>query len=234
MGKRLITQRRGNARGSRYRSPSHRHISQPKLPTNDSQIVRMVHAPGRRSPLALLDTKEYILCPQGIEVGHKIQVTKDGQAPAKESGNVFRLRDLHVGDKVHNVESKPMDGGKFVRAAGTSASILKEGEAKVVIQFPNGKTKAIDGNCRCAYGVVAGAGLTELYIGKAGKKKQMFRSMARTSFKVSGIAMNPVDHPHGGGNHPHVGRPSTLSRNASPGSKVGNLSPQSKKKKNKF
>ncbi|MEE9164092.1 MAG: 50S ribosomal protein L2, partial [Thermoplasmata archaeon] len=66
---------------------------------------------------------------------------------------------------------------------------------------------------------------------KAGKKVQAMRSKSRRAFKVRGIAMNAVSHPHGGGSHQHVGRPSTVSRNAPPGRKVGRLSPQKRKKK---
>jgi large subunit ribosomal protein L2 len=80
-------------------------------------------------------------------------------------------------------------------------------------------------------GIVAGGGRGDKPFGKSGKKYHALKSKAKMHFKVSGVAMNPVDHPHGGGAHKHVGKPSTVSRNAPPGRKVGRLSPKKKSRK---
>ena len=101
---------------------------------------------------------------------------------------------------------------------------------KVVLLMPSGSFKSFDPRCRASIGTVAGGGHKEKPFGKAGNKFHAYRSRSKANFKVKGVAMNPVNHPHGGGSHPHVGKPSTVGRNAPPGSKVGRLAPQKKKK----
>ncbi len=145
-------------------------------------------------------------------------------------GNIMKLSEIPEGTAVHNIEKSPGDGGKFVKVAGVSAQVISRGNI-VVLQMPSGELKDFNPDCRAAIGVVAGGGRTDKPLAKAGKKYHALRSSSKDNFHVSGVAMNPVDHPHGGGSHPHVGGPSTVSRNAWPGQKVGRLSPQKKKKK---
>ena len=92
------------------------------------------------------------------------------------------------------------------------------------IQLPSGKFKTLDSRCRATIGIVAGGGHKEKPMAKAGKKYHTYRSKPKRFPLVKGVAMNAVNHPHGGGGHPHVGRPSTVSKNAPPGMKVGRLS----------
>lgn len=231
MGKRLRTQRR--ARGTpRYRSPSHRHVDDVRLPAfgeGTGTVTDLIHAPGRTSPLAVIDFEgsvDYQLAAEGMNVGQKIRVGPGAVA----AGNIMELSAIPEGTAVHNVEKSPGDGGKFVKVAGASAQVVSRG-AIVVLQMPSGEMKEFNPDCRAAIGVVAGGGRIDKPMAKAGKKFHALRSSAKDNFHVSGVAMNPVDHPHGGGSHPHVGGPSTVSRNAWPGQKVGRLSPQKKKKK---
>ncbi len=107
--------------------------------------------------------------------------------------------------------------------------MITKGE-KVSLLMPSGAFRSFDPLCRASIGIVAGGGAKEKPFATAGRKFHAWRSKSKAYFKVKGIAMNPVDHPHGGGGHPHVGKPSTVSRNAPPGRKVGRLSPQKKKK----
>ncbi len=230
MGKRLRTQRRG--RGTpRYRSPSHRHVDDVRLPAfaeGAGTITDLIHAPGRTSPLAVVDfggDVDYQLAAEGMSVGQTIDV-----GSGKVSiGNIMKLSEIPEGTAVHNIEKSPGDGGKFVKVAGVSAQVISRGNI-VVLQMPSGELKDFNPDCRAAIGVVAGGGRTDKPLAKAGKKYHALRSSSKDNFHVSGVAMNPVDHPHGGGSHPHVGGPSTVSRNAWPGQKVGRLSPQKKKK----
>jgi len=230
MGKRLRTQRRG--RGTpRYRSPSHRHVDDVRLPAfaeGAGTITDLIHAPGRTSPLAVVDfggDVDYQLAAEGMSVGQTIDV-----GSGKVSiGNIMKLSEIPEGTAVHNIEKSPGDGGKFVKVAGVSAQVISRGNI-VVLQMPSGELKDFNPDCRAAIGVVAGGGRTDKPLAKAGKKHHALRSSSKDNFHVSGVAMNPVDHPHGGGSHPHVGGPSTVSRNAWPGQKVGRLSPQKKKK----
>ena len=231
MGKRLITQRRGRG-GSQYRSPGHRHVDDVRLPSfneGEGVVVDLIHAPGRTSPLTevVFDGKrDYLLAAEGIKVGQKLTVGPGEIKP----GNIMMLSEIPEGTPVHNIEGIPGDGGKYAKTAGTSASVVSRGSI-VVIQMPSGILKEFNPRCRAVIGIVAGGGRNDKPFAKAGKKYHTLRSRSKAHFKVSGVAMNPVDHPHGGGSHPHVGKPSTVSRNAPPGRKVGRLSPQKKKKK---
>ncbi|MDD1768397.1 MAG: 50S ribosomal protein L2 [Methanomassiliicoccales archaeon] len=229
MGKNLRQQRRGRG-GSQYRSPSHRHLGDIRMPhtkAGTGRILDLVHAPGRTSPLAEVDLDGKvvnIIAAEGIQVGQQIEI---GNAGTIASGNVMSLGSIPEGTLVFNIEARPGDGGKFVRSSGTGAAIVSRGE-KVVVQMPSGAFKAFDPTCRASIGIVAGGGHTEKPFGKAGAKFHAYRSKSKAHFKVRGVAMNPVDHPHGGGSHQHVGKPSTVGRNAPPGRKVGRLSPKRK------
>ena len=145
-------------------------------------------------------------------------------------GNVLTLANIPEGTAVHNIEKLPGDGGKFVKTAGTSATVVSRGTV-VIVQMPSGELKEFNPNCRAAVGIIAGNGRQDKPFAKSGKKYHTLRSRSKAYFHVKGVAMNAVDHPHGGGSHPHVGGPSTISRNAWPGQKVGRLSPKKKDKK---
>ncbi|MCJ2555287.1 MAG: 50S ribosomal protein L2 [Candidatus Thermoplasmatota archaeon] len=231
MGKKIIAQRRG--RGSpTFRSPSHRHagaVSLPSLREGSGLVTKILHAPGRSAPLARVRFKEgefLLLAPEGLAEGQEVLVG----AGEIERGHIVEIGGLPEGTLVCNIELKPGDGGKLCRAAGTAAAVVSRG-TQTVIQLPSGEFKDLDPACRAQVGVVAGSGQREKPFAKAGKKVNAFRSTAKAAFKVRGVAMNAVAHPHGGGSHQHVGRPSTVSRNAPPGRKVGRLSPQKRKKK---
>jgi large subunit ribosomal protein L2 len=230
MGKRLITQRRGRG-GSQYLSPSHRHVDDVRHPSfneGTGVVTDLIHAPGRTSPLTEVvfnGKKDYLLAAEGVKVGQKLTVGPGEIRP----GNIMTLSNIPEGTPVHNIEGVPGDGGKYAKTAGTSASVVSRGE-KVIIMMPSGALKEFNPRCRAVIGVVAGGGRDDKPFAKAGKKQLTLRSRSKAYFKVSGVAMNPVDHPHGGGSHPHVGKPSTVGRNVPPGRKVGRLSPQKKKK----
>ncbi|MBM4237051.1 MAG: 50S ribosomal protein L2 [Euryarchaeota archaeon] len=232
MGKNLRQQRRGRG-GSQYRSPSHRHLGEIKLPkVNDGtgKIVDIMHAPGRTSPLAEVDFAGDVvkmIAAEGMHVGQEVHV---GGSGAIDSGNVMILARIPEGTLIYNIESRPGDGGKFVRSSGNAATVVSRG-TKVVVLMPSGTLRNFDPRCRASIGVVAGGGHREKPFGKTGSKFHAYRSRSKAYLKVRGVAMNPVDHPHGGGSHQHVGKPSTVGRNAPPGRKVGRLSPRRKKER---
>lgn len=230
MGKQLRQQRRGKGT-SVYCSPSHRHVADiryPRLDATSGTIEDLVHAPGRSAPLAKVDfagKKVFLIAAEGMMVGNDVSYGIPGRiAP----GNVVPLSSVPEGTFVYNIEGQPGDGGKFVRTAGTSATIVSRGD-KVVVLMPSGTFKSFDPRCTATVGIVAGGGMKDKPFGKAGNKIHAYRSRSKATFKVKGLAMNAVDHPHGGGGHPHVGKPSTVSRNAPPGRKVGRLSPKRRK-----
>ena len=231
MGKRLITQRRGSGT-MLYRSPSHRHVDDVRLPAfneGTAVIKDLIQAPGRTCPLAVLDVNgvtDYQLAVEGTKVGQTIQI---GGTEIK-AGNITQLSKIPEGTLINNVEARPGDGGKFAKVAGTSATVVSRGE-KVMVLMPSGEIKEFSPNCRAVIGVVAGGGRGDKPLAKAGKNVHTLRSRSTAPFKTKGVAMNPVDHPHGGGSHAHVGGPNCQKRTASPGQKVGFLPPKKKVKK---
>jgi len=229
MGKRLITQRRGRG-GPSYRSPSHRHVDDVRLPhfeEGEGTVKDLIQAPGRTSPLAVIDfggVTDYQLAVAGMKVGQTIFIGGTKVAP----GNITTLSKIPEGTAVHNIEGNPGDGGRYAKTAGSSATIVTRGE-KVVVLMPSGAMKEFNPACRAAIGVVAGGGRGDKPLAKAGKNYLTLRSRSTANKKVKGVAMNAVDHPHGGGSHPHVGGPNCQRRTASPGQKVGFL-PKKKRK----
>jgi hypothetical protein len=119
----------------------------------------------------------------------------------------------------------------LVRAAGSGALVVAHTSSEVTVQLPSGAFRTLLGTCRAEVGGLAGGGRSERPFIKAGKKVLAFRSLARPPFKVRGVAMNPVNHPHGGGAHQHVGRPSTVSSGTWPGAKVGRFSRSQRRKR---
>jgi large subunit ribosomal protein L2 len=204
-------------------------VKHPEGANITGKILDIVHAPGRLGPLAQVEfggKVQNVIAAEGMTVGQEIMV---GSSAPLLSGNVIPLAALPEGTLVHNIEARPGDGGKFVRTSGGAATLVSRGE-KVIVLMPSGEFKSFDPRCRASIGTVAGGGHTEKPFGKAGNKFHAYRSRSKAYFKVKGVAMNAVNHPHGGGGHPHVGKPSTVGRNAPPGRKVGRLSPQRKKK----
>ena len=231
MGKNLPTQRRGRGTSPTYRSPSHRHYDPADLPNGrgEGTVLEIRHAAGRSAPVArveLGDDEFVMIAPDGLQVGQRVAVG----VPRIDRGSVLPLRDIPEGTLVYNVELVPGDGGKLVRAAGTTAVIVTQGN-RTVLRLPSGQFKELDPRCRAIIGVVAAAGRNEKPFYKAGKHVHAYRSLAKSAIVVRGVAKNPVDHPHGGGAHQHVGRPSTVSAGAPPGRKVGRLSPKKKKRR---
>jgi large subunit ribosomal protein L8e len=138
-------------------------------------------------------------------------------------GNILPVNTLPEGTIVSNCEGKTGDRGSFARASGTSAIIIGHSEdgRKTRVRLPSGCRRTIPGYCRAMIGVVAGGGRTDKPVCKAGNSYHKYKAKRRSWPVVRGVAMNPVDHPHGGGNQQHIGHPSTLSRHAPHGQKAG-------------
>lgn len=234
MGKRIISRRRGSGTG-RYRSPSHRHhgaIYHPS-PTlvGEGTVTAILPAPGRSAPVAEILTPQgetvRVLASAGLATGDTIAF-QEGKV---DRGSILPLERIPDGTLVSNLEVKPFDGGRLVRTAGTSALVVAHTGRDVTVQLPSGAFKQLLATCRAQVGAVGGGGRRERPIIKAGKKFWATRSLARQPFKVRGVAMNPVNHPFGGGAHQHVGRPSTVASGTWPGAKVGRFSRSARKKR---
>lgn len=229
MGKHIVAQRRGKG-GLVYRSPSHRHLGNIRTPPKGSYTIRdIVHAPGRNNPVLKVSDNSgkshFQIAFSGAYVGQNIHVGTDGEA---KPGNTIPLGKVPDGSLVYNIESMPGDGGKFCRNAGSAALVVSHGN-KVVLKLTSGKTREFHADCMATLGASAGTGARNAPVLKAGKNVHFTSSRAKRPYTVRGVAMNAINHPHGGGNHQHVGKPSTVSTYASPGRKVGRLSPRRKR-----
>jgi len=228
MGKRLIQQRRGRVNG-RYNAPSHRYRGEIKyaydLKDNEGIVDNILHDPGRTAPLVSIRLKDnkiiYTIAPEGIKIGDKIRYTEEKGNIAV--GNVLSLGKTPEGTPIYNIELAPGDGGKLVRAGGTTATVVTQHKGRTVVRLPSGRFKTLDSNCRATVGIAAGGGRKDKPFVKAGKKYHAYRTRGKLYPTVRGVAMNAVSHPHGGGAHQHVGKPSSIKRGASPGRKVGSI-----------
>jgi large subunit ribosomal protein L8e len=133
------------------------------------------------------------------------------------------VKSMPEGTYICNLESKTGDRGSIARASGTSCIIIGHSEdgKKTRVKLPSGTRKAIPSVCRAMVGIVAGGGRTDKPLLKAGNVWHKMKPKRHNWPRVRGVAMNPVEHPHGGGNHQHIGHPSTLRRDAPHGQKVG-------------
>ncbi len=226
MGKRLIQQRRGRGKG-RFKTPSHRYKGDVRYSHDlkgEGLVEEIVHDTGHTAPLARIQmkngSKNLIISPEGLRTGQTISFA---EGKTVGIGNVLPVGKITEGTAVYNIELLPGDGGKMARSAGNYATIISHDKNKTVLQLPSGKFRIFNSNCKASIGVVAGSGRKEKPFLKAGTKHIAYRAKGKMYPVVRGVAMNPVAHPHGGGSHQHVGKPSTVKRGAPPGRKVGNI-----------
>jgi large subunit ribosomal protein L2 len=230
MGRRIRGQRRGRGTPT-FRAPSHRYkaeLSHRNVEDADviaGTVVDIEHDPARSAPVAAVefddDDQRLVLAPEGITVGDEIQV---GVSAPIEPGNTLPLAEIPEGVPVCNVEANPGDGGKFARSSGVYATLLTHDRNVAVVQLPSDEMKQLDPQCRATIGVVAGGGRTEKPMVKAGNKYHKAKARGMVWPRVRGVAMNAVDHPFGGGGRQHPGKPKSVSRDAPPGRKVGDIS----------
>ncbi len=188
------------------------------------EVVDVEHDPARSAPVARVEFEDgdqrLVLASEGVGVGDTLEI---GISANIEPGNTLPLAEIPEGVPVCNVESQPGDGGKFARASGVNADLVTHERDATVVQLPSGEMKRLSPDCRATVGVVAGGGRTEKPFVKAGNKHHKMKSRGTKWPRVRGVAMNAVDHPFGGGGRQHPGRPKSVSRDAAPGRKVGDI-----------
>ena len=224
MGKIIRAQRLGKGSPT-YRAKSWRRLGEVKLPppeeTGEAVVVDILNDPGRSAPVARVrygDGQErLVLAPEGIKVGDRIAA---GVSVPVKPGNTLSLAEIPEGTSIHNIESRPGDGGRFARSSGAYATLIAHDVGRATVQLPSGEIKDFNPRCRANIGVVAGSGRTDKPFIKAGKRHHLMLAKGKPYPHVRGVAMNTVDHPFGGRGK-HAGRPKTISRNAPPGQKVG-------------
>lgn len=160
-----------------------------------ARVAAIQYDPNRSARIALLHyvdgEKRYILAPDGLKVGHQV-VSGDGVPPSV--GNSMPLRDIPAGTSVHNIELQPGRGGVLCRSAGASATLVAREANWAQINLPSGEIRRVPSVCRATIGKIGNADHMNVQLGKAGRKRWLGRRP-----HVRGTAMNPVDHPHGGG-----------------------------------
>lgn len=211
-----------------FKLPASQKLGPLKYPsTNGTAIITdITHERGRGAPLVMLkmlDTQEKVLtvATEGNYIGQKLEINTD----TLEINNCVKLKCIPEGTVICNVERVPKDGGRIAVSSGSSCILTSYNKETDVatIKMPSGHKSVLKGSSRCFIGIVAGGGRTEKPLLKAGRAFYKYKSKGIYWPRVRGVAMNPVDHPHGGGNHQHIGHPSTISRNAPIGMKVGQI-----------
>jgi large subunit ribosomal protein L2 len=171
-------------------------------------VATIEYDPNRTANIALIfyadGEKRYIIAPKGLEVGMKIE---SGEKADILVGNALPIKLIPVGTVIHNIELSPGKGGQLVRAAGTSAQILGREERYVLVRLTSGEVRRILGVCKATIGEVGNEFYELVALGKAGRRRYM-----NVRPTVRGSVMNPVDHPHGGGEGKQpIGHPSPMS-----------------------
>ena len=158
-------------------------------------VATIEYDPNRSARIALLNyadgEKRYIIAPNGLKVGDKVVSGPDADI---KPGNALPLKNIPVGTTIHNIEMKIGKGGQLVRSAGTSAQLMAKEGSYALLRMPSGELRKVHINCRATIGVVGNLEHENITIGKAGRARWMG---VRPSNR--GVAMNPNDHPHGGG-----------------------------------
>ena len=158
-------------------------------------VERIEYDPNRTAYIALLDyddkEKAYIICPQGLKVGDKVESGKNVEI---KTGNSLELKDIPPGSSIHNVELIPGNGGKLARSAGSSITLSGFDGDYAILKLSSGETRKVNSTCVGTIGVVSNPDQKNIKIGKAGRNRWRGKRP-----QTRGVAMNPVDHPHGGG-----------------------------------
>ena len=200
---RITVRRRGGGHKRQYRIVDFRR-NKDGVP---AKVEGIEYDPNRSAHIALLHymdgEKRYILAPLGVKVG---QTVASGEDVEIRPGNAMPMRFMPTGTYVHNVEMKPEGGGKLARSAGTSAQVVAKEGKYVHVRLPSGEVRLVPKDCRATIGQLGNVEHINITIGKAGRSRWLGDRPT-----VRGSAMNPVDHPHGGGEgRAPIGRKSPL------------------------
>ncbi len=184
---------------SRFRGGGHKRryriIDFKRTNSEEAKVIAVEYDPNRTARIALIQygdgTKAYVVAPDGIKVGEVIQSSNEAEM---KTGNTMQVYSIPVGTFIHNIELKPGKGAQIARSAGTSGQIVAKDEKYCQVKLPSGEVRMIKNECKATIGVVSNIDHENISIGKAGRSRWMGRRP-----HVRGVAMNPIDHPMGGG-----------------------------------
>jgi large subunit ribosomal protein L2 len=226
MGKRIISQARGHGSFT-YRGKRRAFRIRAKYPRNlagEGTVIKILNSPAHTAPLAKIRHNEgifFVPAFKGMAEGQKINL---GVGKA-DNGSVLMLKDIPVQTPVYNIESRPGDGGIFIRSGGNSGIVIRSTETSVFVKMPSRVEKEFNSKCRATVGIIAGAGRLDKPLLKAGKKYFIKKSKGKLWPRTSAVKMNAVDHPFGSGRGKRI-KSKIPKRNAPPGKKVGLLRPR--------
>ena len=188
---RVTSRHRGGGAKRRYRQIDFKRLKD-GVP---AKVATIEYDPNRTCYIALLNyadgEKRYILAPAGVTVG---TVLESGEGADIRPGNALPLKNIPTGTVVHNVEMIPGQGGKLGRSAGSSIQLVAKEGPMVTVRLPSSEVRMVRSECRATIGVLSNAEHQNVKIGKAGRNRHKGKRP-----QTRGVAMNPVDHPHGGG-----------------------------------
>ena len=189
---RITTRHKGGGHKRAYRVIDFRRHDKDGV---DAKVAHIEYDPNRTANIALLHyldgEKRYIIAPKGLTQGDRVE---NGPGADIKPGNNLALRNIPVGTTVHAVELRPGGGAKMARSAGVSIQLLAKEAGKATLRMPSGEIRMVDARCRATVGEIGNAEQSNINWGKAGRMR--WKGKRPT---VRGVAMNPVDHPHGGG-----------------------------------
>ena len=226
MGKRIIVQARGHGSFSyRVRRNAFRFkLKYPRSLVGEGTVEELFNSPAHSAPLAKVRTSEgmfYIPACKGMIQGQKISF----ENKEIKDGDILMLKDLPVKTQIYDIESRPGDGGMFIKTAGSYAVVTKIIGENVVILMPSKKEKKFNPRCRAVVGVIAGAGRLDKPLVKAGKNFYIKKRRNKLWPRTSAVKMNVIDHPFGSGRGKRI-KSKIAKRNAPPGAKVGLVRPR--------
>jgi len=190
---RITSRRRGGGHKRRYRLIDFKRNKFNMI----GEVIAIEYDPNRSSRIALIqyedNEKRYIIAPDGLNVKDSIISSRDSKVEFK-TGNALLLKDIPDGMLVHNIELKPGKGAQMARSAGTYARIMAKENKMVSLKLPSSEIRMVSEDCLATLGTVGNKSHENIKIGKAGRSRWLGKRP-----KVRGVVMNPVDHPHGGG-----------------------------------
>ncbi len=189
---RITTRHQGGGHKRAYRVVDFLRNDKDGVPAT---VAHIEYDPNRSARIALLHfadgEKRYIICPDGVVQGTKIE---NGPAADIKPGNNLPLRNIPVGTNIHAIETRPGGGARIARSAGAGVQLVAKDGPYAQLRMPSGEIRNVDVRCRATVGVVGNAEQSNINSGKAGRSRWKGRRPT-----VRGVVMNPVDHPHGGG-----------------------------------
>jgi large subunit ribosomal protein L2 len=226
MGKRIIQQARGHGSGTyRVRKRAFRYeLKYPAKLSGEGTVIKLIDSPGHSSPLAKISYEKgifYMPAFKGMIEGQKIKF----EGKEIKEGNILRLEHIPVKTQIYNIESRPGDGGVFIKSAGSYGTVNRIVGKYVYILMPSKKEKKFNKNCRAAVGMVAGSGRLDKPVIKAGKKYYIKKAKGKLWPRTSAVKVNVIDHPFGSGRGKNP-KSKVAKRNAPPGKRVGLLRPK--------